>query len=337
MMTIKFTREGKRFFVFIFLIGLTSFSTGNNLIYLLLSMMLSISLISFIAAFINLRGLSLEADFREPLYANIPFNLDVSYRNRKLIPSYSVTLLFPFGLSAKLYTPVIKRGDFRKIFHDVVIGNRGRFHLHDFRLSTGFPFIFMYISRSIAFKKDLLVYPELIDVSSFFGIMQSGIYERETAKKGQDGDFIFSREYIYGEESRKIDWKSTAKTRKTMVREYSRHDENLATVIFDNAAGADKDIYEKSVSITASLCNEFIDRGFYLRLITCGKVVPFGNSRSHLFKILDILAVIQKEDTVKCYTGETLEGASILVKCSDTTGFSGIESLCSEVIDARNI
>ena len=66
-------------------------------------------------------------------------------------------------------------------------------------------------------------------------------------------------------------------------------------------------------------------------------MVPFGNSRSHLFKVLDILAVIKKDETVKCYTGETLEGASILVKCSDITGFSGIEELCSEVIDARNI
>ncbi len=337
MKTIKFTREGKRFFIAVLLIGFTSFSTGNNLIYLLLSLMLSISLISFIAAFINLRGLSLEVDFREPLYANMPFDLDISYRNRKPIPSYSVTLLFPSGISGQLYTPVIKRGDFRKIFHDVVIGSRGRFHLHDFRLSTGFPFIFMYISRSVAFKKDLLVYPELIDVSSLFGILQSSVSERETSKKGQDGDFIFSREYIYGEESRNIDWKATAKTRKTMVREFSRHDENLATVIFDNSTGADKGIFEKSVSITASLCCEFIDRGFYLRLITCGKVVPFGNSRSHLFKVLDILAVIKKEETVKCYTGETLEGASILVKCSDITGFSGIEELCSEVIDARNI
>ena len=337
MKTIKFTREGKRFFIAVFLIGFTSFSTGNNLIYLLFSLMLSISLISFISAFINLRGLSLEADFREPLYANMPFNLEITYKNRKPVPSYSVTLLFPFGISEQLYTPVIKRGRVRKIFHDVVIGSRGRLHLHDFRLSTGFPFIFMYISRSVVFKKDLLVYPELSDVSSFFRILQSNITDRETVKKGQDGEFIFSREYVYGEDSRKIDWKATAKTRKTMVREYSRHDENLATVIFDNSTGADNYYFEKSVSITASLCCEFIDRGFYLRLITCGKVVPFGNSRSHLFKVLDILAVIKKDETIKCYTGETLEGTSILVKCSDITGFSGIEELCSEVIDARNI
>jgi uncharacterized protein (DUF58 family) len=337
MSAITFTREGRRFMIAVVLIGFAAFSTGNNLIYLLFSLMLSISFITLAVSFMNLRSISCSIDLREPLYAQTPFHLDVTYSNRKRIPSFSVSLLFPAGIADHLYTPEIKKGLDKKSFNGVVIRKRGRYHLGDFRLSTGFPFIFMYISRTVPLAKDILVYPELIDVSTHLDEIRSQPSQREAGRIGQDGDFIFSREYVFGEESRRIDWKATAKTQKTMVREYASNDERLATVILDNASGSSNDVFEKAVSVSASFCKELIQRGYYVRLITCGKIIPFGNSREHLFKMLDILATIRKADEKEYYEGELPEGLSLLVRSADTTCFPGIEGACSGVIDARDV
>jgi uncharacterized protein (DUF58 family) len=337
MKKIQFTREGKRFLIAVVLIGFASLNTGNNLIYLLLSMMLSITLISFAAAVINLKGLGCTIEFREPLYARVPFKVGVSIQNNKMIPSYSISVECPVNLSQKLYSPLVKRGMNRWIVDNVAIYKRGKYLLKEFRLRTGFPFIFMYLDRSIRQDKELIVYPGLMDVSGLLNDIQLQSFDRETTKKGQAGDFLFSREYVYGEESRNIDWKSTAKTSKTMVREFSSRDDRYVTVILDNGGKTDEKTFENAVSVAASLCCEFIERGHYVRLITCGKVVPFGQGIVHLYKMLDILAVIQEVSVQECPVGESIEGMSILVKGSDVSGFPRIAGLCSGVIDARDL
>jgi len=50
MGSIHLKREGRRFLIAVVLIGFASFNTGNNLIYLIFSLMFSISLISFLLA-----------------------------------------------------------------------------------------------------------------------------------------------------------------------------------------------------------------------------------------------------------------------------------------------
>jgi uncharacterized protein (DUF58 family) len=337
MKKIHFTREGRRFFIAVVLLGLASLNTGNNLVYLLFSMMLAISIIAFVVAVVNLRGLACSVEFQEPLYAQTPFKGTVLVHSKKLLPSYSVSVVIPVELSLQLYFPVVKGKVSRLSFDDAVIGRRGKYYFRDLRLRTGFPFIFMYVYRTFPYNREIIIYPRIIDVSSLLAPIQSQVLERETLKKGFEGDFLFSREYLYGEESRNIDWKATARTQKAMVREYSSRDERFVTVILDNGGGADEEAFEKAVSISASICSEFIEKDFYVRLVTCGKIVPFGIGRLHLFKILDILAGVKEQNLQDCPISESLEGLNILVTCSDDSSFSRIIPLCSGVIDARNL
>jgi uncharacterized protein (DUF58 family) len=337
MKNIHFTKEGRRFIIAVVLIGFASLNTGNNLIYLLFSMMLALSLISFVAAFVNLRGLDARVDFQETIYAGMPVKVGITMNNRKFFPSHSVSVELPLGLSRKLYLPVVKRGHTRMDFDDVVIRKRGRYYVRDFKLRTGFPFIFLFMDKAVSFDREIIVYPGSLDVSTLLKDVQSDFSDRETVKKGHEGDFLFSREYLYGEESRNIDWKATAKTQKTMVKEYSRRDERFATVILDNGGRSEGEAFEKAVSLSSSLCSEFIERGYYVRLITYGKVVPFGNGTVHLFKMLDILAAVTETYAPDYVIGEPVEGLSFLVYSSDMPGLSGTASSFSGVFDARDL
>jgi uncharacterized protein (DUF58 family) len=300
-------------------------------------MMISLSIVSIAVAFANLRLLSFDMDFKEPLFAHAPMTAIVALDNKKAVPSYSISLELAVPVSGPFYLPVIKRGHDTRMFNNIVMKNRGRYTIRHVMLKTGFPFIFMYAGKRVEFSKELIVYPEIIDVQHLLSTLRILLTENETAIKGHEGEFFAIREYVYGEESRNIDWKATAKSQKTMIREYAKSDDKLASVILDNSMAGSETAFEKSVSVAASLCSELIERDYYVRLITCRKVVPFGNGRTHLFKMLDILAEIRRVDVAECQLIEAIEGLSLLVVSSDETGFSGIAPLCSGVIDARDI
>ncbi|MEE9523572.1 MAG: DUF58 domain-containing protein [Thermodesulfovibrionales bacterium] len=337
MRRIKLTKEGRRFLLAGGLIGIASLNSGNNLIYLIFSMMISLGVVAVLGAVINLKRLACEISFREPLYANSPLSLTVTIENEKVFPSYSVSLEMPFDMTGDIYFPVMNRGSTEIRFEDLTISGRGKCEIRKIRLKTGFPFIFLYAYREIEHDKEIIVYPEITDVHEHLTNVEIRSSAKEAMVIGNEGEFFSIREYVYGEESRNIDWKASAKLQKTMVKEYSRKDERLATVILDNGATENDEVFERSVSIAASLCSELIDRGYIVRLITCRKVVPFGNGKAHLFKMLDILAELRQLDVFECQIGETIEGLSILIRSSDRSGFERISQLCSGVIDARDL
>jgi len=331
------TKEGRRFLLAILLIGIASFNTGNNLIYLIFSLMLSLMIVSILYPLVNLSMLRMDVRFHEPLFANEDSRIVVAVTNRKWFSSYSVALELPFEEASRIYMPVLKRG-FQVIrFDHLQMKRRGRYSMHAVRLSTGFPFIFLYKDRSLREEEEFIVYPQIRDVSRIVNTIEADRVEREEVQNRHEGDYFLTREYVYGEESRRIDWKSSAKTQKTMVKEFARSDDRLATVILDNGVSGGEDDFERSVSIAASLVMELIVRGYYVRLITCRKVVPYGNGQAHLSKILDILAEISLLGTAECPVRDLPEGLSILVPSSIRSGFSDLAPLCSGVVDARDL
>jgi uncharacterized protein (DUF58 family) len=102
-----------------------------------------------------------------------------------------------------------------------------------------------------------------------------------------------------------------------MVMEYAAEEPRKLTIILDNLMPYDSELFEKAVSFAASISDRFLSEGYFVRLLTCGKVVPFGSGREHLFKILDVLAVIDGKDSWDCHVSGEPEGSSILILNSE--------------------
>jgi hypothetical protein len=83
MKKIQFTKEGKRFLIAVVLMGFASLNTGNNLIYLLLSMMLSITLISFDAVVIKLKGIAVQLNSGSLFTRECRLKSECPYRTTK--------------------------------------------------------------------------------------------------------------------------------------------------------------------------------------------------------------------------------------------------------------
>jgi uncharacterized protein (DUF58 family) len=306
----KTTREGRRFILAALLIAIAAVNTGNNLIYLILSLMFSVAVLAVLLLKVNLWGLTMEVSFEEPVFAGETAYAAVIIRNgKRFIPSYSLRITADGALSP-VYCGVMPPGGTLEKVVRLRFDKRGMRGHKDFFIESGFPFILLSSRRAAGVSGEILVYPALMETGDLIET-SPGASGAGALMRGLSGDEIYSiREYRYGDDRRSIHWKASAKTAGLMVKEYAEGEYRRATIVVDNLSmsrevlsGRDRaggeirssEIFEKVVSVAGSLARDLLDEGYLVRLMSCRKVVPFGAGRGHLFRILDILAVLEEE------------------------------------------
>ncbi|MEW6419799.1 MAG: DUF58 domain-containing protein [Nitrospirota bacterium] len=314
----KPSREGKRFLLATALIAVAALNTGNNLIYLIFSMMLSILVLSILIIRINMNGLEFRVHQSHPVFANSPANMNITVSNRKrLIPSYSIKVLMPEGIKGGTYFPKISGLSDELKSVPVVYERRGIYRYGDFFIGSGFPFILFSARILCQVKGKVIVYPEIKEIDEIVPEIASERYEPFLPRIGKGDEFSMIREFRYGDDWRRIHWKASAKTAKFMVMEYAAEEPKRLTIIFDNLMPHDTESFEKAVSLAASISDRFLNEGFFVRFLTCKKVIPFGSGKEHLFKILDVLAVVEGQDSWECPLSDVPEGSTILILDSE--------------------
>jgi uncharacterized protein (DUF58 family) len=347
----KITREGKRFIVATFLIAFAALNTGNNLIYLILSLMLAIILLSAVLLRSNLSGLSLNVAVTAPLFAGEKVSSRIEIRNSKhLFPTYSVSVRSPV-MTGPLYFPFVPRGSGAATEPELLFLNRGIYRFEDFSVASGFPFILFGRSKPIDASGEVIVYPALRNIDNMME-ESAGDEGGETTKPAWEGDDIYSlREYRFGDDWRRIHWKASAKASGLLVREYAKHTLKKATILLDNLSasggGLDRrekvagpyadEQFEKMVSLTGSLAQYFLERGYFVRVVSCKNVIPFGCGDEHLFKILDILAVVNEEEEWDSPVFTKREGVFVSVLRSRSSSLKGYAVSCDRVIYADTL
>ena len=310
----KFSREGKRFFLATVLIAAASLNTGNNLIYLIFSMMLSMLVLSVLILKVNISRLMLKVSHSQPIFANNPASIDITISNKKrTIPSYSIRILTSERAKGEAYFPKISGlSDMVKTI-PVTYEKRGIYKCGDFLIESGFPFVFFSDRVLCGVDGEVIVYPEMRKIDETVLEIANKGFELSLPRMGKGDEIFMIREFKYGDDWRRIHWKASAKTAKIMITEYAAEESRKLTVILDNLRPDDTESFEKAVSFTASLADLFLNDGYFVRLLTCKKLIPFGTGREHLFKILDVLAVIQGQDSWECPMSTEPEGSTILV------------------------
>jgi uncharacterized protein (DUF58 family) len=305
------TREGKRFLVASFLIAVAAANTGNNLIYLILSLLFSFLLLAFVILKLNLDGLSLGVSSETPLFADEAISLGVRMKNgKRLLTSYSVTCDVPGAFSPVYFAAIPPLGSTEKDVQ-VKFKRRGLYRYGDFQLRSGFPFVLLSRAGSIAVAGEVLVYPALHDVEGMFGDAVGG--EQADAFSDSGDEMHSLREFRYGDDWRKIHWKAYAKTGKLYVKEYEDHESSRMTIVLDNLIPEGGQLFETAVSLAGSFARYFIEKGYFVKLVSSRKIIPFGKGEEHLFKILDILAVIREEEKWDSPLQDAREGPFVTV------------------------
>jgi uncharacterized protein (DUF58 family) len=299
---LKFTREGRYFFFISLGIGFAAVNTGNNLLYLLLGMTLSLIVASGVLSELVLRKIRVRRHLPDEIYAERPFLVGIELHNEKRrVPSFSIEIEDVVSgklLEKKCYFLKVPPGRSQHTSYRYTFATRGIHRFEGVRLSTKFPFAFFRKSREIQLTAELLAYPAVVDVSDLIAGAKFGRGEDAVGRSGRGEDFYAVREFRPGEDSREIHWKSTAKVGRLMLREREDASSRRVILYLDNRIPEPETVenrlqIERAIARAASLAAHYVERGFRVRLVTRTARVGEGTGRGHLRHILRTLALLE--------------------------------------------
>jgi uncharacterized protein (DUF58 family) len=326
------TREGTLFLIFVFLLSLAAVNTGNNLLLIILAALLSAIAVSGIASRNSLKQVSLSLQMPENVFVGERVFIKVTMKNlKRVFPSFSIRVedadvsrKQSFGSLVRrlfsrrhgetpetaaedraifrqaAYFPILRPAETRSELMVQSFPHRGLYRLQGFWISTRFPFGFFRRGEHIGAKGEVLVYPLVHEISSFFHLLPFLPGRLEGLHVGPGENLFSIRKYQEAESSRIIDWKATAKTGELMAREYARDEESKFCLILDTRMDAQvrascKEDFEKAVSLAASIAAHFMEEGAGMEFLTPYEYVPRGTGIDHLYRILRSLAVVKYE------------------------------------------
>lgn len=204
------------------ILGFAAINTGNNLIYIIESMLLSIILISGILGFINIKNLDIALLQAEDFYANRHANVKIIVVNR-------CKKLFLFLLKLKIENAevaldAVKCSSQSEYFTSISFRKRGINKIEGVYVTSSYPFNFFIRGKYFKLNKQFLVYPEPKKPSEEFAKIINDKKPGESTGSNifvnEFADINGLRKYVIGDQIKHINWKSFYRDGNILVKKY---------------------------------------------------------------------------------------------------------------------
>lgn len=330
--SVTFTSPGTRFVLLTLAVGIAAINTGNNLLYLIVGMMLSLIIISGILSEQSLRRIMIEWGFPNRIFARQRVMAHVRITNsKKQLPSFSFHVEEMESSALSLYVFKLSARQSTAVSYPTVFTKRGYRFLPSLVLRTTFPFGFFHKSLIRPQDQQILIYPRILPSGLRLGTRMSETgYSKERRQRGKGSVLHSLRDYTSADDARDIHWKASARESKLLLKEYEREEDRRITIYLSNhlpsssraASGAPvAEDFERAIEIAASLGVSFSRRGFPvgLQTLTNGR----GPDRlppdqpQDLDKLLKTLALLE---SVEGLTPEWFSRKTSGITDSDSTG-----------------
>jgi len=299
-------------------VGFAAWNTGNNLLFLVFSLLCSTLFVGWMAARTSLRDLTVSARFPDHIFAAEAAPVIVTLRNNKrVLPSFSVLVEARGPSHEGEENPKRRRRHIKRVLAyfsyvphrsaaeqrvEQLFPRRGHVLIDGFELSTRFPFGFFRRRRRLRARNvDIVVYPKPEVISDELHLLPMYAGRMPAMRRGAGHDLFSMRDYQPQDDLRHIDWKATARSRRLTVREFTSEDEKRITIVLDTRlpqiGGGDlSERFERGVVQAASLIRHFIDERAEVRLVIGEDVGPFGSGTEQLYRCLRRLALVTAAD-----------------------------------------
>ncbi len=267
---LKFTREGKYYLGITLGVGFAAINTGNNLLYMLLGMLLSLIVVSGVMSDLSLRQLTVTR--RLPARAQVGrahlVEIEV-YNHKRRVPSYAIEVE-----DLRAGQPADKRCFFLKISpssaqvaaYRRTPAKRGRDRHTGFRIATRFPFGLFEKSREVEAEGDLIIYPAVDPIRlppEDPGRRTGGV---GASGRGSGDETFGLRVMREGDDPRDIYWRKSTMRDQLVLRERAREtrpDVELVVDVIRPASEAEgfAAAFEKRIREVASRAVAHVKRG----------------------------------------------------------------------------
>jgi uncharacterized protein (DUF58 family) len=283
-------------------VGFAALNTGNNLLYLVLSLMLAFLVLSGVLSESALRGIALRRRIPRELHDGGTHLVALEISNlQQRVPAFALVVedrvrerggaQRPAGRAFALR---IAPGATERRTYRFRPTRRGPFEFTGFRVSTRFPFGLFAKAMEIDAPEAALAYPALEIVAApvaFGSARESG--EQVSGPRGAGSDVGGLRDFASGDPLRRIHWRATLRQRALLVREVeSEHDAEVELRL--RTAGAQPgEEFERRVRWVASEAVSLLDAGFTVALRTDHEQVLAGRGERQRALLLAFLARVE--------------------------------------------
>ena len=233
----------------------------------------------------------------------VTLSIDIVNRGHGAAPLLLLEDRLPAGLSggARFALYGIEAQGHRETTLSLRATRRGRYTVGPLSISIVDPFSLARIRSTASPITSFLIHPrvEQLTMPRDFGERRSlatSAMRQPTGARGED--FYTMREYVEGDDLRKIHWPSTAKRGRYMIRQEETPWHTRATILLDDRSQGHEGFgaassFERSVESTASLVDLYHRSGYSYRLVGAHNVgIPAGRGSDHRGRCLDLLAEI---------------------------------------------
>lgn len=252
-------------------IGTAAYNTGNNILFITLSLLLACLILSGILSRLNFARVNWRIQVEGRLRAGQPAALRLELQNRKrLLPAYALSFWVRAEeegtKSSQLHLEgrLEARGGTAEIPWSWTPRARGRVALLVDAVSSLFPFGFLKKTYPGDGRREVLVWPQSIDYRRFsVPAPQRRPMGEQVGRVGQNGDLMAVRAYQHGDSHRLIHWKASARTGQLLVRQHAA--ETRSTTLLWVETSTDRwprpEQFEVMIRLAATLAEDLFREG----------------------------------------------------------------------------
>jgi len=323
------TRAGWMFLLINMGVGFAALNTGNNLLYLVLSLLLAFLTLSGILSEAALRGIEVRRTLPDEIFAGLGNAVRIEVRNRqRRVPAFAIAVedrLAPpseiedpasddwrltkdrdIPIAGRVFALRISPGEVQSRRYEFEPEARGSLTFHSVRVSTRFPFGLFLKSRTIRAQGECLVYPHIEAVHT--PPVRHGDEGRESAvaqTRAGGEDISGLREWTPGDPLRHVHWKSTLRRQKLSGRSFDEDRHAEIEVRLRTEGVVPGDAFEEQVSWAASEVVAHLSTGLRVGLLTDDDHLPPGEGRQQRARLLTHLARVQPRGTHEAAAAST--------------------------------
>lgn len=298
----RLTTPGLVFCVITFLTLLAAWNTGINLYYIVFSALLSFVVLSYFTSRWSLAKVTVMRETPGAVHRDAVFPTTVRIGNEKrLLPSAAIRVESSNrpGLSEG-FALSIPRGQFAVLRVMERYEKRGVYPVPETVLVTRFPFGLLERRRSFHHAGEIVVYPRVGAVRPSVLDLGAGGSSRPRKSTGEGDEFFGLREYVRGDDPRRIAWRASAKSHNLLVKELAQETSRYVAIILDSRYKPQvegfRDRFEESIELVASIAITLLQRQYWVSVTTASHTLAFGEGPSQQVKVLDTLARLQVGD-----------------------------------------
>ncbi len=300
--SLEITKAGNLFILMTLAVGFAAVNSGSNLLHVIFGAQMAMIIGSGILSEASVRRIRATRQPVSTLHADTRGALRVEVQNgdiRHDVLSVSVEdddRVAGAGESVPVFAVRVPAGGSVTLHSTITMPRRGRWPIPQAVVSTRFPFGLFVKRRDLPVGPDIIVYPRIHDVVDVLAGALTSDEGETSGRVARVGEFFGLREYLPGDDLRRIHWPATARLQTPIVREHEAHRDQELVLRLEPGHRGDP-AFEREVENLASVAVSVLRDGrARVALEYDGAfVVPAGAGPDQEHRVLGFLALVGLE------------------------------------------